>query len=441
MHVTLLTFSGSRGDVQPFAALGRGLRAAGHEVQFAADDQWLPLAREAGLAFTPTGRLSGSKDELVSVIDAFKTNPVSAVKQLRHYIDNELSPQLEQALHDAWQALQSTDALIVRGANYATGYFLARKRRVPLYLAATAPEFTPTRDFPATGFPAAPIKLGEGAYNRMTFRMFGWMAWKISRFMLKKTLPRAVGDPEMKLNRPKGFYSCNCPVLYGFSESVFPKPADWTDDQHVTGYWFLDRGADWQPPSALVEFLQSGSPPVLIDFGSMNYRSLHVSAALAALRRCGSRGILRASAYDAGRMDTEDELFVLVDNVPYDWLFPRLGAVIHHGGAGTTAAGLRAGIPSILVPFGHDQHTWSRRLHQLGVAPAPISRRKLSVDSIAEGVDHVFKDPAVSARLKALKRRLAAEDGVGVAVRVLERDLLGPRSGIERPLRERSSHR
>ena len=166
------------------------------------------------------------------------------------------------------------------------------------------------------------------------------------------------------------------PILYGYSPAVIPPPADWGADIHVTGYWFLDPAEDWTPDAALTDFLAAGPPPVYVGFGSMSSRNPEATANLIldALARTGQRGIIHAGWGGLQRTDLPASV-MMVDGVPFAWLFPRVAAVVHHGGAGTTSAGLRAGVPSVVVPFFGDQPFWAQRVADLGVGPAPIPRR------------------------------------------------------------------
>lgn len=192
------------------------------------------------------------------------------------------------------------------------------------------------------------------------------------------------------------------PRLYGYSRYVLPVPPDWDASSVVTGFWFLDTPADWQPPQQLIAFLQAGPPPVYVGFGSMaaadaRQKGAHVVEALA---HAGVRGIIATGARGLV-LDSVPEHVFLVEALPHDWLFPRVGAVIHHGGAGTTAAGLRAGKPSIICPFFGDQPFWGRRIAALGVGPQPIAQRRLSVSALTEALRVATSDTAMQQRAAA----------------------------------------
>jgi len=214
------------------------------------------------------------------------------------------------------------------------------------------------------------------------------------------------------------------PRLYSYSPLVIPKPADWDAHAHVTGYRFLDHSPDWQPPAALLDFLAAGPPPVYVGFGSLMPAHAERTTALVleALRRSGQRGLLAQGWGALQQSDLPDDVLML-QAAPHDWLFPRMRAVVHHGGAGTTAAGLRAGVPSIVVPFGADQPFWGGRVHHLGVGPRPIAYKNLTVQRLAEAIHIATSDQALRQRAAALGEQLRSEDGVAQAIKIVEQYL------------------
>jgi UDP:flavonoid glycosyltransferase YjiC (YdhE family) len=214
------------------------------------------------------------------------------------------------------------------------------------------------------------------------------------------------------------------PVLFGFSPAVLPKPADWGSQLHVTGYWFLEYPAGWTPPDNLAGFLDVGSPPVSIGFGSMGLtdpvgREDFLKMALEALSLSGQRGILLTSdKKHRGGVKLSDRA-LLLDSCPYSWLFPRMAVVVHHGGVGTAAAGLRTGVPTVTIPVYTDQPFWGWRVAEIGVGPAPIPRHKLTVQRLAKAIIGAASDLGVRAMAAALGKRIRNEDGVGRAVELL----------------------
>jgi UDP:flavonoid glycosyltransferase YjiC (YdhE family) len=224
-------------------------------------------------------------------------------------------------------------------------------------------------------------------------------------------------------------------MLYCYSPAVVPKPPDWSEHAHVTGYWFLDQGPDWQPPTDLVDFLESGPPPIYVGVGGITSRDPGKTSCIVldALRQSGQRGVIAAGRGGLSQSGLPNEVFV-TEAVPHDWLFPRMAAVAHHGGAGTTGAGLRAGVPSIIVPVTNDQPFWGRRVKALGAGPAPIPRKRLTADRLAHAICVAVTDEAIRKRAAELGETIRAEDGVVNAVGIINQTLGGsPANRWSRP--------
>jgi len=223
-----------------------------------------------------------------------------------------------------------------------------------------------------------------------------------------------------------GPYNSDCtrglPILYGFSPTVIPAPSDWNENIHVTGYWFLDELDNWTPPPALTDFIESGSPPVYIGFGSMSNRKPEEMADLVvrALKQIDQRAILLSGWGGLSKTDLPDSIFML-DSIPHAWLFPRVAAAVHHGGAGTTAAGLRAGVPSVIVPFFGDQPFWGRRVADLGVGPGPISRQRLTAGRLATAIHQAVTEQEMRQRAAKLGEKIRGENGIARAVEIIAR--------------------
>jgi UDP:flavonoid glycosyltransferase YjiC (YdhE family) len=220
-------------------------------------------------------------------------------------------------------------------------------------------------------------------------------------------------------------YDKEVPVIYGLSPEVMPGPDDWGEQIHVTGYWFQDTKDDWKPSQALCDFLDAGKPPVYIGFGSMSNKNPKATTAIMidSLKQTGQRGIIYSGWAGLKAEKLPEDIFLL-DYAPHDWLFPRMAAVVHHGGAGTTGAGLRAGIPSAVVSHMADQPYWGRRVHELGVGAPLIRRHELSTERLAENIRLMLSDTATQTRAADLGKRIRQENGVANAVAVFK-DILG----------------
>ncbi|MBL1129515.1 MAG: glycosyltransferase family 1 protein, partial [Chloroflexi bacterium] len=259
--------------------------------------------------------------------------------------------------------------------------------------------------------------LNTSGYSRFCF-VIGYLQNKCTQFV-SCLCPLFWGNPIGPFQSP---HLQNSPVLYGFSEAVIAKPADWGSQAHVTGYWFLESERDWQPPPALEDFLQRGPTPISIGFGSMSSGKAEETAQLVlqALAKSGQRAILLTGWQGLQVDDLPNYVFAL-DSAPHDWLFSQVSAVVHHGGAGTTAAGLRAGVPPIVIPFFADQPFWGQRVADLGVGPTPIPRKKLAADRLAHAIQQAVQDSAMRRRAVALGEKIRAENGVARPVALIDR--------------------
>jgi UDP:flavonoid glycosyltransferase YjiC (YdhE family) len=311
--------------------------------------------------------------------------------------------------------------LIVAGfGGLFVGLALAEKLDIPLVQAHYVP-FTPTGHFAGALVAPGVSRLGRAA-NVLSHHLTRQMMWQQGRQADAAARQQVLGLPPAPFFGPYRLPRLNdTPVLYGFSPAVIAKPADWGEDIHITGYWFLEQEANWSPPPTLEEFLQRGPAPLYIGFGSMSSRKPEETAQLIlqALAQTGQRAIL-LSGWNGLKAEKLPDHVLVIDSAPHDWLFERVAAVIHHGGAGTTAAGLRAGVPSIVIPFFGDQPFWGQRVADLGVGPQPIPRQQLSAARLAKAIGGVVGDQAMRQRAAALGAKIRAEDGVGQAVKVIE---------------------
>jgi UDP:flavonoid glycosyltransferase YjiC (YdhE family) len=265
---------------------------------------------------------------------------------------------------------------------------------------------------------------------------FSWLNWLLGKLLLEPFGWRLVGELQNRFRRdvlglPAQTRRQNAQrlaralVVQGFSEHVVPHPPDWPERVHTTGYWFLDEGRDWLPPEPLERFLEAGEPPVYIGFGSMTGHDPErvTRLLLDAVRLSGRRAVLQSGWASLGSGAPLPDAVFLLDAAPHARLFPRMAAVVHHGGAGTTGEGLRAGVPTLIVPHMADQPFWGSRVAALGVGPAPIPRNRLTPERLANAIRQAATDPGMRERAVALGQRIRAQDGVGTAVALIERHL------------------
>ncbi len=415
MDITLLSY-GSRGDVQPYLALARALRHVGHHARLVAPPNFANLAQDYGVEFCAVGAdLQAHLNERIKTLTR-SGNVVRSLQSLR----NEMLSIMDDAARDTWQACQGT-ALVI-GVS-AGSYSMAEKLGVPFIEAVMQP-ITPTRAFPS---PVAPpwLQLG-GTINRLTHILFEQIFWQLFRASTNRLRTQMLGLPPLPLAGPLRHLRENGLLrLHAYSSHVVPRPDDWPTNYPVTGYWFLPPPAAWQPSPELCAFLAAGPPPVYIGFGSMMARDPQKATALVteALARSGQRGILAGGwgALDGTTHHSEHVFFV--DSIPHHWLFPQMAAIVHHGGAGTTGAALRSGVPSIVVPFGFDQPFWGHRVAALGVGPLPLPRAKLTAIGLADAIERTVRNPGMHERAAQLGAQIQMEHGTAQAIDHIHRVL------------------
>jgi sterol 3beta-glucosyltransferase len=411
VKICILTF-GTRGDVQPYVALGVGLQAAGHAVTMATLMEFQSLVREHGLQYDV---LRGDFLKAAQTVEGKSAveGRSNSLKLLRQYVE-----MARETLADEWASAQKVEMLIYNSAALG-GYHIAEKIGIPAFASFPIPLYSPTREFPS---PMLPFR-NLGPFNRLSHQLFASLGPTMYRGPINEWRRDMLG-----LSPAKGedrLRSKPVTKLYGYSQAMLPRAADWDESYVVTGYWFLDAPADWQPDPALVKFLQVGPPPVYVDFGSMfmNGGARKTDTVLKALRLAGQRGILATGWGGLTANNSPEGVFVL-EAAPHAWLFPKMAAVVGHGGAGTTGAALRAGKPTVICPFLGDQPFWGRRVAALGVGPSPIPQSQLTAGRLANTIRRAVTDPALRQRAAALGETLQAEDGVRCAVEVIHRQLL-----------------
>nr|BFD95382.1 glycosyltransferase [Kitasatospora sp. Xyl93] len=392
----LVTAAGSHGDVAPYTGLGARLRDAGHEVALAAPEAFRGLVADSGLDFRPlpvdprgagTGS-AGGRSELLARAAVF-------------------IGQLGDALADA--AVPGADLLLLSTTTAPLGWHLAEAMEVPgmgVYLQPTLP----TREFP-------PVVGGGRSLGSWGNRAAGALGQRVVDRLhaeAARRLRSRLGLPAISQTaRRRAVERANWPVLHGFSPTVVPRPTDWREGLRVVGNWWPHVAEDYCLPAEVEDFLRAGPPPVFIGFGSMAAGQGRRLSALAveALRWAGVRGVVQAGW--AGIAGEGDDVLT-VGELPHARLFPHMAAVVHHAGAGTAAAALRAGVPSVPVPVTADQPFWAERLTRLGAATAPIPFAGLTADRLAEAVRQTVEGRRLRERAQEAARAMAKEDGAGL---------------------------
>ncbi|MER6491002.1 glycosyltransferase [Streptomyces griseorubiginosus] len=395
--------AGSRGDVAPFTGLGHGLTRAGHEVTLVTHARFEPLAARAGLGFhalpvDPRAELESSRGRALH-------RSTTGVGKLVRVVAMARTLAVEMS-DDLVAAARSSDALLLSGSVAPLGHAVAEGLGLPS-LGLNLQPLAATREF-------APPMLGTGSWGALGNRAAG-TALNLS---VEQVFGAALPQVRSRLGLPPvGTVTAlrardrqGWPVLHGFSPRVVARPRDWRRGLEVAGYWW-PYDADAPLPDELRAFLDAGPPPVFVGLGSATVPDpARVSAAIVrALRLAGLRGVIQRGW--AGLAATGDDLLT-IDEVPHSALFPHMAAVVHHAGAGTTAAGLRAGVPAVPVPIQFDATFWAARLVALGVAPRAVPLRRLTAEALAAALTEATRGAGRRERARALGAHIREEDGV-----------------------------
>ncbi|KAG5926857.1 hypothetical protein E4U53_002970 [Claviceps sorghi] len=441
---------GSRGDVQPFLRIGKYLRDEfGHRVRIATHPTFRELVeKDSGLEFfsvggdpaelmafmvknpgmiprletVRAGEIGRRRDGMAEMFDGFWRSCIHANEEER------IDPQRPYA--GDGRDVFIADAIIANPPCFAHIH-CAEALGIPLQLVFTFP-YTPTHAFP---HPLANIKrtnVDQGYTNFISYPLVEMMTWQGLGDLINDFRERTLAlHPVSTLWAPCATYRMHVPVTYLWSPGLVPKPEDWGEEVQVSGFVFLDLASSFQPPKPLLDFLDAGEPPIYIGFGSIvvDDADRFTELIFEAVQKAGVRALVSRGWGGFGRDKAPDNVFML-DNTPHDWLFPRVKACVHHGGAGTTAIGLKCGLPTMIIPFFGDQYFWGSMVGQSGAGPEPVHYKHLTADKLAEGIRYLL-----TAEAKAAAGKLAASiekegDGAQNTVATFQKNvrLFGPTS-------------
>ena len=396
----LMVAPGTRGDVAPMAGLGSSLQSLGYEVAIAANPAYAALVVESGCEFKP---LPGDLTELITQpapgAKASSGSVLTFWRKLTDYMDNAATGALAAAEAGA-------DVILANSvAPYA--YDIAEAMGIP----ALGAHLQPTE--PSAAYPPVIMNSARslGAWGNKIIGQraaAGPAPYDAPSARLRKELglgkqSRAAGERRRR--------KANATILHGISPSVLPRPADWHPGLVMAGYWWPAMKPDWQPPTDLLDFLADGTPPVFVGFGSS--AQIDPAFILEATRRAGVRAVVQGVEGALG-----DDA-IAVGSIPHEWLFPRMAAVVHHAGAGTTAAGFRAGVPAVGIPVYTDQPLWASRIASLGAGPRPIPYKMLTPQGLGDAITEAVSTPSYAKRAAEVSAAIATEDGTGPVVEAL----------------------
>lgn len=429
MNILIATI-GTRGDVQPYLALGQALVEQGHSVTVCTHECYESLILQHGL------RYAYLNDDVINFLHSdegkaaveIMDKPWRAIGTMLKLLPKVASLQ-RRGIKQLWESAEANSPDFILFHPKAVGIIdMAERLQVPCAMGFFMPLYSATGNFRAFVMPG----LGVGSwYNRLTYWFLEQATWwgtkrYINDWRIQNGMPARRGRPLLTQANGQPI-----PALYAYSPSVVPRPSDWPTASIVSGYWFLKTDTGWEPPPKLQTFLSADEPPVYIGFGSMVRLDPQRLGriVLGAIRNAGVRAVV---ATGWGALDFSGERLpdtvLEIDSVPHDWLFSRMAAVVHHGGCGTTAEGLRAGRPTVICPFFGDQPFWGKQIHEMGVGPAPIPPRKLTAANLSDAIQQATSDPSIREKADILGQTIQKEDGIHEAITFLNQWMKPPRT-------------
>lgn len=414
MHLSIVAY-GTWGDVYPSLALGLALKEAGYGVRLVVTEDFARWANPTGLEVRT---IPIKKFEVMKPVSS-RTHPLQVILAIRR----EIAPALQRASKELLAAAENTDALLVNEWLLGIASSIAEVRGLQLVHLANQPGIKTGME-PVSTMPALPdwIPFREN-YNRMSYDLARTLRWFTYASQSNRIRKRQLNLAPLSSREYLGLLNQK-PSITMISPQVMPRPADWPEQHRLTGFLFYDDEA-WRPPAGLVDFIHAGEAPVYVGFGSMHDRQPEITTRLVmeALEMAQQRGVIYRGWGDLGQYPLPAHVYRL-DYAPHRWLFPRMAAVVHHAGAGTSAATLRAGVPSVPIPHSGDQAFWARRLYQLGAGTRPLSRSRLNAAGLAERIVFAVGDSQLRRQAGELGERITREDGVGRTVEAI-REVLG----------------
>lgn len=388
----LVMCHGTRGDVQPFLALSLALSSAGHEVSLATLPGYENYTRNSIINHITYGF---SLDDIISEPEALKVsnarNPILHGIRQRNHLRG-----LRKRFSDSMDEVRNCDVDIVVYNRVAPGYAIAKDLQVPAISTCLAPGLAPTKGTP---HPLVPFKIPKS---------LNYASYHITNSILDT------------LYSSRSASTLTSTVFQAFSKYVLPTDTDYPPGVHTTGFWFLPSKFDAAPSQRLIDFVSNGSPPIYIGFGSNLLPDPHKNGEIltSAIRRVGVRAVI-VGGYGGIEIGHSDTSILHVDEAPFSWLFPRVSAIFHHGGSGTTALALAAGRPQVILPINYHQKFYAQRMRSLGVAPKPLAMKDINSGEISRAISNALRLSS-SNLIADLSEKVRKENGIQNAIRIIE---------------------
>lgn len=400
--ITILC-SGSRGDFQPYIALAQELKKLGKAVRITGMMEFETFVKSYGIDF-----YSIQADfKSLNVDENMLKEAQSADNPLKMLLTFNKMKKYGLSIANEFYAACEGSELVIYHPGCTIGYFAAERLGIPAILASPFPMHKTKEQTSVIQYgkvKSTPLR------NIISYEMLQGMLWLASnnsvKYLWKKEfggLPKNFGKPYERHKDKKH------PAVISCSNFVFKRPKDWNENIHQYGYWFVKEPTEYIPSPELCDFLNSGEKPVYIGFGSVFHKDQKETLSkliIDAIMKANKRGIICGM----GKLDNLPSNIIAIDSIPHSWLFNRVAAVCHHGGAGTTSAGFAAGVPSVIIPFANDQHAWAHRAYDLKVGSKPITIKKLTSDNLAEAIEYALQDEIIK-NAKKLAADIATENG------------------------------
>ena len=424
-----ITTVGTRGDLQPYIALGLGLKEAGHEVLIVSSKNEEAFVKNYGLAFFSLNV------DIQKLMDGDEVQEMSKGNNPLKFILSHLkgSKKLKQLMVDTqaeiWTACQFADIIIFH-PGMPIGFFIAQENKRISVMANPFPVIA-TSDYPAILFYTSP-RLGK-LFNKITHKIFEKLFWSLSKSAVVEFWNKSVKTKmNFSLSPTRQQIDSGMPVINGYSNLFFHHSKHWDNNIHTTGNWFIDNEPNFIPPTVLTNFIDNGEQPIYIGFGSMkDIESFKTTLNIIkeALDQTKQRAVVGLGWSKLSYNESIPSNIFLIESIPHSWLFPKMKIVIHHGGAGTTATGLRVGKPTIIIPHNADQPAWGQRIFELGVGSKPIKKTKLTADNLASAILFA-QQPNIISKADKLGQELRKENGVKNAVKIINDYITTHKNGI-----------
>jgi sterol 3beta-glucosyltransferase len=413
MKVTVIAI-GTRGDVQPLIALGVQLAQCGHTVRIAAQSLFASVIADARLEFYP---LSGdARKFFAGAVGRHLRTRMDDGDEFTRFWKSYVSPVVRRHVGEVIPACLGADAIVCEPW-FQIAPTLKDYLNIPCFVGCVMPVpciQTQEFNYPFSQQLCQTTAETGCAESWRDAEWFGGVAFPEIK-MWRASLGLKSLEWNSYLEQIRG-----CPHLFGYSVHVLKKPSDWSELHQVTGYWFLSEGEHFVPPQRLKDFLETGSPPVVLGFSSQVCEQVERvrSCFIQSLRKTRKRGIILSGWDDNIQIDTGECLSC--KEVPYDWLLPQVAGMVHHGGAGSVGECLRAGIPSLAIPQGYDGAFWGLRIAELGLGLKPVRLEAMEVRDLTYGISRFYEDRELCHKLGSIAGLISEETNQFTAVHLIE---------------------